>query len=408
MYMSLRYLFVDMNSFFASAEQQLVPGLRNRPVAVSPVAAETTCCIAASYEAKRFGIKCGTPVYQARRMCPGIRIVPARPELYIRIHDRIQVAIETCLPTEKPPPSIDEFACRLSSDRRDSEAALRLARQVKSAIRKQVGEFLRASIGIAPNRFLAKVAADMQKPDGLTLLQAHELPQRLHGLELIDFPGIGRRMGQRLYRAGITEVKQLCGLSAAELSRLWGSKIVGSNWWHQLRGYDLPVTATNRYSVGNSHVLGPKLRTPELARGVLIRLLHKAAARLRHIGFFARSMSVLVECVDNQACHRGLRMAPCHDTLRLIEFASTLWPNEFPSLPMRVSVVLADLIPARNVARQLFDEDRQLSALAATMDRVNQRWGAHAVYFAGMHGFQETGHTAIAFNQIPDLELADA
>ncbi len=87
-----------MNSFFASAEQQLQPRLRDRPVAVSPVEAETTCCIAASYEAKPHGVKCGTPVYEARRLCPGILIVPARPELYIRIHDNIKKAIETCRP----------------------------------------------------------------------------------------------------------------------------------------------------------------------------------------------------------------------------------------------------------------------------------------------------------------------
>lgn len=117
---------------------------------------------------------------------------------------------------------------------------------------------------------------------------------------------------------------------------------------------------------------------------------------------------MLVECVEYQACHSSLRMAPFQDTLKLIEFASTLWPHEFPSSPKRVSVVLADLIPARNVAGLLFGEDRQLSTLAQTMDRVNQRWGAHAVYFGGMHGQQDTAHTAISFNQIPDLNLADA
>lgn len=405
--MSLRYLFVDMNSFFASAEQQLVPRLRNRPMAVSPVEAETTCCIAASYEAKQYGIKCGTPVYEARRMCPGIPIVPARPELYIRIHDDLKTAVETCTPVERTM-SIDEFSCRLSSDRREPEAALKLARQVKAAIRRRVGECLRASIGIAPNQFLAKVAADMQKPDGLTLVEGRELPQRLYELQLTDLPGIGRRMGQRLQRAGIQRVEQLCDLTEAQLSRLWGSRIIGSNWWHQLRGYDLPVAAENRFSVGNSHVLGPKLRTPKLARGVLIRLLHKAAARLRYIGYFARSIGVTVDCVDGESCHQGLRMAACQDTLRLIEFAGSLWPSEFPSAPKKVGVVLADLIPERNVANLLFDEDRQLSSLAKAMDRVNQRFGAHAVYFAGMHGQQDTGHTAIAFNQIPDLRLADA
>ncbi|HEY2762007.1 MAG TPA: helix-hairpin-helix domain-containing protein, partial [Pirellulales bacterium] len=262
--MSLRYLFIDMNSFFASVEQQCQPRLRGRPVAVSPVAAETTCCIAASHEAKRFGIKCGTPVYQARRMCPGIRIVPARAELYIRVHDRIKAAVETCLPVESIF-SIDEFACRLSIDRRNLDAALRLAQQVKRAIRKQVGEYIRASIGIAPNQFLAKVAADMQKPDGLTTIHANELPQRLYSLELIDLPGIGSRMRRRLEHSGIYTVEQLCQLTPERLSRRWGSRILGNNWWHQLRGYDLPVVSTRRSSVGNSHVLPPELRTPELA-----------------------------------------------------------------------------------------------------------------------------------------------
>jgi len=396
-----------MNSFFASAEQHLQPRLRNRPVAVSPVNAETTSCIAASYEAKKFDVKCGTPVYMARRMCPGIKIVPARPTAYIVIHQQLKEAIETCTPVERVM-SIDEFACRLSTDRRDSESALRLAGQVKQAIRTQVGEFLRSSIGIAPNQFLAKVAADMQKPDGLTLIQADELPQRLFELELIDLPGIGRRMGQRLQRAGIREVEQLCALSKEELSQLWGSRIIGHVWWRQLRGHDLPIVPTHRSSVGNSHVLGPKLRTPELARGVLIRLLHKAAARLRHINYFARAISVSVDCLGIQSCHHGLRMAPCRDTLTLLEFAAALWPSEFPAPPLRVGVVLGDLIPACSVTGMLFDEDRQLSALAAAMDRVNQRFGAHAVYFGGMHGSKDEAGTAIAFNQIPDLDLADA
>ena len=405
--MYLRYLFIDMNSFFASVEQQYQPKLRGRPVAVSPVAAETTCCIAASHEAKRFGVKCGTPVYQARRMCPGIRIVPARAELYIRVHDRIKAAVEACLPVEKVF-SIDEFACRLSVELRNEGSALQLAHQVKRSIRKQVGEYIRASIGIAPNQFLAKVAADMQKPDGLTIIHAHELPQRLYKLELIDLPGIGSRMQKRLEHSGVPTVEQLCQLTPERLARRWGSRIVGNNWWHQLRGYDLPVASTRRSSVGNSHVLPPELRTPELARGVLIRLLHKAAARLRHIDYFARSLGVLVDCIGDQSCHSSLRISACNDTLTLLEFATALRPNQFPDNPIRVSVVLGDLIPARCVTRWLFTDEQQLSALANAMDCVNHQYGAHAVYFAGMHGYQETGHTAIAFNQIPDLNLADA
>jgi DNA polymerase-4 len=405
--MSLRYLFLDMNSFFASVEQQLQPSLRRRPVAVAPVQAETTCCIAASYEAKRFGIKTGTPVHKARRMCPGIRIVPARPAAYIEIHHKIIAAVDSCLPVERIL-SIDEMACRLSDDKRSPEAALHVARQVKEAIREQVGEYLRSSIGLASNQFIAKVAADMQKPDGLTLIEAHELPDRLFQLELMDLPGIGLRMAQCLHRAGITQVKQLCQLSAAELSRIWGSRLHGGTWWHHLRGDDLPTALTRRSSVGNSHVLPPELRNPVGARGVLIRLLHKAAARLRHMDYFARSIHVLVDCLGDLACQGGLRIAPCRDTLSLIEIVSGLWPDRFPAPPIRVSITLADLIPARSVARSLFPEARKLAALSEAMDCLNQCYGANSIYFGGMHGCEKTGHTAIAFTQVPDRELADA
>ena len=165
----LNWLFVDLNSYFASVEQEVRPELRGRPVAVVPMMADTTCCIAASYEAKAFGVKTGTIVADAKRMCPGIVLVEGRHELYVEYHHRIVEAVESCLPVTAVL-SIDEMACRLMGRERPLLAALELGRKVKARIRERVGPMLRSSVGLATNRYLAKVASDMEKPDGLVAL----------------------------------------------------------------------------------------------------------------------------------------------------------------------------------------------------------------------------------------------
>ncbi|MGA9716744.1 MAG: DNA polymerase, partial [Acidobacteriaceae bacterium] len=149
----LRWLFLDLNSYFASVEQELVPSLRGRPVAVVPVVADTTCCIAASYEAKAFGVKTGTQVGEAKRMCPGIELVEGRHELYVQYHNRIVEAVESVVPVSSVM-SIDEMACRLVGREQPLLAALELGQRVKAKIRDTVGSTLRCSIGLAPNRYL--------------------------------------------------------------------------------------------------------------------------------------------------------------------------------------------------------------------------------------------------------------
>src|ERR1700744_3556707 len=141
----LQWLFVDLNSYFASVEQELRPELRDRPVAVVPVLADTTCCIAASYEAKRFGVRTGTMVSEARQMCPGILLVEARHELYVEYHHKVVEAVESCVPVTSVM-SIDEMACRLIGQEQPMLAALELGRQVKSAIRSKAGSTLRCSV----------------------------------------------------------------------------------------------------------------------------------------------------------------------------------------------------------------------------------------------------------------------
>jgi DNA polymerase-4 len=207
---TLGWLFVDMNSYFASVEQQLTPGLRGKPTVVVPVMADSTCCIAASYEAKGYGIKTGTKVAEARRLCPDLEIVESRPEIYIEMHHKIWSAVNSVLPVEKVL-SIDEMACRLTGRQTDYDNAVSIGRRVKEAIKEQVGEYVKCSLGLAPNRFLAKVATDMEKPDGFTVITKEDLPHKLYSLSLTDLPGIGKRMHKRLKLHGVGTVEELCG-----------------------------------------------------------------------------------------------------------------------------------------------------------------------------------------------------
>ncbi|TXT35846.1 MAG: DNA polymerase IV [Planctomycetota bacterium] len=396
--MTLRSLLLDMNSYFASVEQQMRPELRGRPVAVVPVMADTTCCIAASYEAKKFGIKTGTRVRDAKRMCRKLQVIEARPRLYIEVHHRIVKAVESCIPVSTVL-SIDEMECRLWDNERTVDDAVRLAKQIKAAIRQEVGEFLRCSVGLAPNRMLAKVAADWQKPDGLTIVLQEELPQRLFELPLRAFPGIGPRMEQRLIKAGITTTQQFCEQTPQQLAKVWGSKLLGDVWWRRLRGEDILA----------SHVLPPELRNEVDAKAVLLRLIDKAAMRLRGIGYWAGAISVRIDFFNDQCWQAQRSLSHCQDTTTLIRAAGKMWKEKPPGTPLKVGIVLSDLVSGHNVAQPLFEEDRKLNALSEALDELKQRFGPQSVIFAEMRGSQPVDPkqaavpTRIAFNHIPDI-----
>lgn len=205
--MALRYLTIDFNSFYASVEQQERPELRGKPVGVVPVMAETTGLVAVSLEARAAGLKRGGRVADARRLCPGIEIVEARPEVYIDYHRKLKDLIASLVP-EIEVQSIDEVTVCLDSMLSRDEAE-KLALKIKAAISREVGPCLRSSIGVAPTWLLAKVASDMQKPDGLVILDDEDVPGKLLHLAPGDIAGIGSNIQRRLAGHGITTMARL-------------------------------------------------------------------------------------------------------------------------------------------------------------------------------------------------------
>lgn len=395
------WLYVDLNSYFASVEQQLDPKLRGNPVAVVPVRADTTCCIAASYEAKKFGVKTGTMVGEARRMCPGLRFVEARHEVYVDYHHRIVEAVESCLPVTAVM-SIDEMACRLTGRDQKVANAVELGRQVKKAILK-VGDQLRSSVGLAPNRFLAKVASNMQKPDGLVVLTENDLPKALLKLKLSDFPGIGPRMEERLKRFRILTTPQLLDLSAAQMRKIWGG-IGGERFHRWLKGEDLEIAYGHGKSIGHSHVLPPELRNAQGAYAVAQRLLQKAAVRLRKADSWATRLALSVRGTDRSHWGAEIKMLECRDTLTLLQALRALWEKRPPGSPMKVGVTLFGLIPDKERTFSFLDDQKRLG-LSRVMDAVNAKYGKDVVHFGGIHDVLAAAPTRIAFTSIPDIEI---
>lgn len=409
--MTLRALLLDFNSYFASVEQQLRPELRGRPVGILPVLAETTCCIAASYEAKRLGIKTGTTVAEARRLCPRVVLVQARPAVYVDMHHRLMDVVNSVIAITEVL-SIDEVVCELTGSWQREEVAVRLAREAKARIRERVGECLTSSVGIGPNRFIAKMASNMQKPDGLTVVHESELPQALYRLKLGDIHGVGRAMLARLERYGIRTVEALCQADRATLRRVWGG-VEGERLYDRLRGVDVPAVPTRRGSIGHSHVLPPTLRYDQGAYAVLSKLTQKAARRMRAEGFLAQRFEVWVDWRQREPWMAEARFNAMADTLGLLRILDTLWAERPRGRePVKVGVVLKGLTRSDQASLALFPEvdaphAKSLPGLDAVLDRLHRRFGNDAVYFGGAFRAMHEAPMRISFNHIPDLGLEE-
>ena len=396
----LRWLLVDMNSYFASVEQQMNPKYRNRPLAVVPTIADTTSCIAASIEAKKFGVKTGTLVADAKKMCPGIILVKGDHNHYIRYHDQIVEAVESCLPVTSVM-SIDEMACRLGGRDQIPENAEKLAREIKTKIFK-IGSELRCSIGVSTNRFLAKIASDMKKPDGLTFLYKEELPHSLLKLQLRDLPGVGRNMEQRLFEQNIRTMEQLIALDQMGMRKVWKG-IWGDRMYQWLRGVDLELGESARHSISHSHVLPPAFRNDKGALAVLQKLTQKAAMRLRKLDLWTGRVSVSVRFLDRTGWSKEVKMLECQDTQTLLEVVRTSWKERPRKAPLKVSVWFTDLVEGHERTFSLF-ENKKRQELSKALDRLNVKYGKDTLYFGGTHEVKSAAPTRIAFTNIPEAE----
>jgi DNA polymerase-4 len=412
-YPRVGWLFLDLNSYFASVEQQDRPELRGRPVGVVAVNTDSTCCLTASYEAKAYGVKTGTSVKDAKVQCPHITLVEARPKLYVEYHEKVKAAINEHLPIYKnKASSVDEMACQLMGREQFLPNATTLGYRIKQSIRN-LGPALRCSIGLAPNSYLAKTASDLCKPDGLTILLKEDLPTALHCMKLRDVVGISHAMERRLNNRGITTVEQLCKLSSQQMRDIWGS-VVGETMWYWLHGEDWEEKPDGqRKSIGKQHVLAPKYRTRDQAYLVGLKLLSNTAIKLRRLNLWARGIGITVVFThwgreiknSNEPsgwnAHRAIYA--CRDTITLQEHFRELWKACPENTPVHVGVWLYGLIHDTQHTSGFFDDPKR-EAISKAMDDLNKHFDKqHLVYLGGLHGLGDAAPTRIPFFSVPEL-----
>lgn len=406
----LERLYVDFDSFFASAEQHLQPYLRGRPVGVIPVDSEHTGLIAVSREAKALGIKRGAFVRDVRRQCPGMILVTARHDIYVKLHKAIRHVIEAVLPV-RAVCSIDEMLCALLPS--EQAEAMAIGHRVKEAIATQIGPTLTCSVGLGPNDLLAKIAAEMNKPDGLVALHPRDLPDAPLPLSLTDIPGIARGNAARLARAGVGNMAALLKLQPKELRRLWGS-VEGERLWMGLHGYTVERPETQRRMFGHGRVLPADWRHLTGAYAAARVLLSKASRRMRRSGFAARSLALWLTDRDSAGWYGEERFLPTWDDPSLLASLGHLFlhaEREGIGKSRSVHVTLHDLVPMHDIERDLFGYmaeaqlKRRMEYLSLVADRLNTahqktllHWGPMIDIPGGYAGAK------IAFNRIPDLE----
>ncbi len=316
------FAHVDMNSYFASVEQQANPQLRGRPLGVCAYLHKAGCVIAASVEAKKCGVKVGMSMQVAKQICPQMKFIQNDPAKYRAVSSRVFSLFHEM--TDKVEHySIDEVFLDLTGWYRDeAEAAWALCR-ARMRIQSEVGEWLRCSVGIAPSKFLAKLASEIKKPNGLTIITPDNLDSVLATRDLEDACGIGKRIRRRLNLLGIYNLLDLKNYPVGNLIRALG--VAGYYWHERLHAREIDrfeasdpqssvpgpsrntkyacppkpwrrreIRNTVPKSVGHSFCVPKRANEQNLILPILIRLTERAGRRLRSLGHYARAMTIQV------------------------------------------------------------------------------------------------------------------
>ncbi len=399
---------VDMNSYFAACEQQANPFLRGKPLGVCAYLHEYGCVIAASVEAKRFGMKVGMKVRDAREAVPHAVFVQNDPAKYRSVTGRIfEILHEVSDVVEHY--SIDEaFLDVTEICRNEAEAAFLLSR-AKRRIQSEIGAYLTASVGIAPTRFLAKFGSDFEKPDGLVIINHENLDSYLAQSELEDLYGINKRMRRRFERLGIRTPLELKRYPPGNLIRVFGK--AGYFWWCHLHGIPCEPTARETpqpKSIGHSYCVPKKANEDGLIEDILIKLIEQAAQRLRAKALFSRLLYVTVGFREGGYDSRHYRFereeqnsflfqrtALCllremrrEEPVRFLAVTFTALTVSTQQLAFSIDRRAEDAHPLRP---ELWESEQEVSVIRS-LDEIRNRYGDRSIVFGRMFDAQDEAH----------------
>ncbi len=412
-------MHVDINSCFATVEQQANPFLRGKPVVVAAYVKDYGCILAASREAKKLGVKTGMQVREGKALAPGLTVLPSDPSKY-RAVNRQMLGILQSYTAYISVESIDEMVMSLANTPAIGRMGMEdIAREIKLRIKAEIGEWITVSCGIAPNRYLAKVASGLQKPDGLITISRENIVDTFSKMTLTDFCGIKEGNAEKLKAAGIMTPLAFYRASAIELKRAFHS-ITGTHWWLRLHGYEDGSmykefdkdTESDQKSFGQSYVLGMARATddPRLWQ-ILTQLVMKMGRRLRADGFTAYGVGISTMFQDHTHWHTQEKKAFALYSDLDFYTAMRIMLTHAPEKEVKLLAVYCYALH-RNQGEQdsLFPEENRAKDLTRAMDAIQNRFGDFVIYPARMAKMEQKVLDRISFGGVqglPDVQFSE-
>jgi DNA polymerase-4 len=377
-------MHIDLNSCFATVEQQSRPLLRNRPVAVMNRRTEHTAVVTASYEAKAKGVKVGMRYKDALKLVPDLVALESDPAKYRYVYHRL-LDIMSDYSAHVTMKSIDEGVIDFTqtTDLIRNRPLEEIGLEIKRRLREEIGNYMRCNVGIGTNRFLAKTAAGLHKPDGLDVITHENLRAVLGGLKLTDLTGIASHNEHRLNGVGIYTPLQFLDADPVTLRKMVFKSIVGEQWHQRLRGWEVDDVTHDVKTVGRQYVLEERgLPLHQIAKR-LHNLCESVGSRLRSQDLVARGVSIYVKTDDRQYWHtRHMSQLPFYSDQAIYAQACSLLYGA-PAGIREIGVSCYEL--SRDIDSQLSlfgDQVARDRAVTEAVDVINHRFGERTIHSA--------------------------
>ncbi|PIR43078.1 hypothetical protein COV24_04580 [candidate division WWE3 bacterium CG10_big_fil_rev_8_21_14_0_10_32_10] len=398
-------MHLDMNGFFASCEQQQNHLLRNKPVGVVPYLSNGSTILASSYEAKRLGITTGTRVRDALKVCPKIILKLNDPPKYRYIHNKLIKVLKKYTPyvTTK---SIDEAVLDMTNINfkhkyNHKQYMVGIAKQIKKDINERVGDYMRCSIGIATNRFLAKVASNINKPDGLYYLNNKNLDTFYDLLELEKLHGVGPKIKEKLNKLNIHTPKQFKNARLDILKIEF--KSFGYYWHLRLLGYEIDDYVSKRRSVGHSYHLPLYSNNKTYLKGIILKLVEKIGTRLRNYDLKTRCFSFFCLYENNTTCHTSHRIKNYTNETEIIYKEILKLFIKRPTKYLKIKLIMvgtSNFVQKNyNLQNDLFGVRSEKREFYRAIDKINGQFGDFTIMPATLLLHKNSAPDRIAFGK---------
>lgn len=371
-------LHVDMDAFYASVEEREQPELAGRPVIVGGTPEGRGVVAAANYEARKYGVHSAMPAATALRLCPHAVVLRPRMDFYASVSAQIRTIFERYTPLVEPL-SLDEAFLDVTGSEALFGTSVEIGRRVKREIREELR--LTASVGIAPNKFLAKIASDLEKPDGFVVVEPGTEQQFLDPLPIGRLWGVGRATNREFEKLGVRTIGQLRALPDESLHAKFGRH--GDHLWQLAHAIDPRKVVPDREAKSISHetTFATDIRDMEALRGWLLHLTELVAQRLRQHELRGSTVQIKVRYGDFQTVTRAESLPqPTNVTDEIWEVASRLLATRLPDRPLKVRLLgvgVSNLGSAGSLQPTLFpDESHEShSRLDRAVDTIRERFG---------------------------------